>query len=50
MTILTVSPRLKFANAYAKDANPFYYIPLWDWNELEEGVAVLGLQFDNWIF
>ncbi len=32
LTLLVVSPRLKFANEYSKDATKFY-MPLWEWEE-----------------
>ncbi|KAI3647087.1 hypothetical protein MP228_007308 [Amoeboaphelidium protococcarum] len=46
MTILTVAPGSRCANQYAKDASPFYYMPLWSWQEMEQAVSVLELQYD----
>ncbi|KAI3658528.1 hypothetical protein MP638_004839 [Amoeboaphelidium occidentale] len=47
MTILTASPRVKFANEYAKDAKPFYYMPLWTWEELVKFLEAVELQVDQ---
>ncbi|KAI3646728.1 hypothetical protein MP228_009656 [Amoeboaphelidium protococcarum] len=46
MTILTVAPGSRCTNQYAKDASPFYYMPLWSWKQVEQAVSVLELQYD----
>ena len=43
LTILSVSPRMKFANEFRKSANT-YYMPLWEWDEILKLVGICKIQ------
>jgi GTPase SAR1 family protein len=45
LTMLSVSPRMKFANEFRKAAN-IYYMPLWKWEEIQTLVNSCRVKID----